>query len=104
MLTGAASVVICGDTAALRHLCTSQLRRGDSVVDVGASTGMATQAAWRACGRAVGVDVSKELLAVARRDFPHLTCASCHGCDCQRGVVDVCCARMRPVGNLVDTC
>eukprot|EP00892_Ulva_mutabilis_P005465 jgi/Ulvmu1/3290/UM153_0002.1 len=42
--TGSPSVILCSDTKSFRKLCRTQVRQGDSVIDIGASYGASTQA------------------------------------------------------------
>ena len=69
-----AKVLVCFSTAEFRTLANSQVRRGDRVVEIGASTGETTCLA-RAAGRdgtVIGLECSESMIAEAGRMHPQL--------------------------------
>ena len=75
VLTGAPGVVLCGDTAALRRLCRTQVSAADVVVDIGASTGAASGVCAAHGAAVTGVDISKEALEQAQLQQPNVRSA-----------------------------
>ena len=70
-----AKVLVCFSTAEFRTLANSQVRRGDRVVEIGASTGETTFRLARAAGRdgtVIGLECSESMIAEARRMHPQL--------------------------------
>jgi 2-polyprenyl-3-methyl-5-hydroxy-6-metoxy-1,4-benzoquinol methylase len=72
VLSGKNQVIVCGDTDSLRQLCRTQIRHGDTVVDVGCSYGSCSHLCHEQGARVVGVDVSKEVIEQAQADLPNI--------------------------------
>eukprot|EP00899_Mesostigma_viride_P013985 jgi/Mesvir1/22588/Mv05009-RA.1 len=65
-------VIICGDTENYRHLARCQVAPHHFVLDLGSSYGVSTHILSQHCGRVIGVDLARDLVESARRQYPHI--------------------------------
>eukprot|EP00854_Cymbomonas_tetramitiformis_P011384 gene11384-13454_t len=63
-------IIICRDTAQYRVLARTQVRAGDSCVEIGCSYGEATTFLLRKCLDVVGIDISRECIDFCTEKYP----------------------------------
>lgn len=99
----AGRVITCAETREYRVLARSQLTPDDRVLEIGSSTGNGTEVIAQHCANVVGVDISKELVGKARKQFPQLKFELLNALDpVQLGVLkDICLTEPEGVRKVV---
>lgn len=69
---GVRRVIVTRDTVGFRHLARSMPTKDDFCVELGSSYGVCTDLMSKSAGRAIGVEISAELVEESRKRYPHV--------------------------------